>query len=415
VTIDLRGLDAADWDEWYGMLEWAFGGVPESAEERGLWRELTELDRSLAARDGERVVGSFGVFSFGLSVPGGSVVPTGGVTMVSVAATHRRRGLLRRMMRRGLDGIREAGEPLAVLTASEAGIYGRFGFGVASQVLAAEIDTARVRVDPPPGAPGAESADIRLRMVEPAAELARCEALYERLVPTRPGMLQRRPGWEKMPLLDPPQERAGASARRCVLAERADGELLGYARYALRPVWKRTIPSGTVIVQDLDAGGPTAYAALLRFLTEIDLMSTVSLPSRPVDDPLLHLVSDVRRCGLRVQDRLYLRLVEVGAALAARAYATDVDVVLAVTDEFCPWNEGSWRLTGGPKGAVCERTGEAPDLALPARALGAAYLGGASLSALAAAGLVTELRPGALNATAPAFASPVAPWLPHGF
>jgi predicted acetyltransferase len=412
MMIDLRGLDATDWDEWYGMLEWAFGGVPESPEERALWRELTELDRSLVAWDGEQMVGSFGVFSFGLSVPGGSVVPTGGVTMVSVAATHRRQGLLRRMMRRGIDGIREAGEPLAALTASESGIYGRFGFGAASQALAAEIDTARVRIDPPPGA---EAADIRLRVVEPATERARCEALYERLVPTRPGMLQRRPGWERLPLLDPQQDRAGASARRCVLAERADGELAGYARYALKPAWKRTIPDGTVIVQDLDADGPAAYAALLRFLTEIDLMSTVSLPSRPVDDPLLHLVSDVRRCGLRVQDRLYLRLVEVGAALAARAYATEVDVVLAVTDDFCPWNEGSWRLTGGPTGAVCQRTGEAPDLALPARALGAAYLGGASLSALAAAGLVTELRPGALAATAPAFASPVAPWLPHGF
>jgi predicted acetyltransferase len=412
MTIELRTLDPADWDAWYATLEWGFGGLTEAPEERALWRSLTEPDRSMAAWEGGEIVGSYGVFSFRLSVPGGGeAVPAGGVTMVSVAATHRRQGLLRRMMRRGLDGIRERGEPLAVLTASEAGIYGRFGFGVASQSLSADIDTGLVGVAAPPGA-----AEIRLRVTEPAESSARCEELYARLVPTRPGMLERRPGWERLPLLDPPQDRNGASPLRCVLAEGPDGELRGYARYALKPSWGADgYPAGTVHVRNLDAADPAAYGALLRYLTEIDLMRVVSLRHRPVDDPLLHLVSDVRRCALRVSDRLYLRPVEVGAALAARAYATEVDVVLEVADAFCPWNEGRWRLSGGPKGAVCEPTGAAADLALDARALGAAYLGGFSLASLAGAGLVTELRPGALAAAATAFSGPLAPWLPHGF
>ena len=410
MTIELRGLRDKEWDAWFAGLEWAFGGAPFAPEERALWQELTEIDRSLAAWDGDRSVGSFSSFSFRMTVPGGTPVPTAGVTMVSVAATHRRRGLLRRMMRSALQRFHEAGEPLAALTASEQQIYGRFGYGVATRAMRATIDTARVRVAPPAGAD-----DLTLTVLPPAEAAAPCEELYARLVPTRPGMLARQPGWEKLPLLDPPRERDGASELRCVLAER-DGELLGYARYALKPQWEATVPDGTVLVRDLMAAEPAAYGALLRFLCETDLMSTVVLRDRPVDDPLLHLVSDVRRCQLRTIDRLHVRTVDVGAALAARTYAREVDVVLAVEDELCPWNTGRWRLSGGPEGAVCERTTDPADLSFEhVRALGAAYLGDASLAALTGAGLVRELRGGALAPAATAFSSAVAPWLPHGF
>ncbi|MFR9726504.1 GNAT family N-acetyltransferase [Streptomyces sp. MS19] len=408
-TTALRVLGAADWESWYRSLEWAFGGGFEPAEERAAWREVTEFDRSFALWDKDRIVGSFSSFSFQLSVPGGTQVPAAGVTMVHVAPTHRRQGQLRRMMRAGLDAARDAGEPLAVLTASEPAIYGRFGYGVASHVLDATLDVARTGLRLPPG-----TEDVRLSLADPADVMDRCEELYARLVPARPGMIVRRPAWRGMILLDAPAARGGASPRRCLLAER-DGELVGYARFATTARWEATVPDGTVLVKDLDAADPAAYAAMLRFLTELDLMSTVRLPNRPVDDALLHLVSDLRRSRLRVFDRLHLRPVDVGAALAARAYTADVDVVLDVTDAFCPWNGGTWRLGGGPGGAVCERTGDAPDLALDVRELGAAYLGGTSLASLAAAGLVRELRPGALTAAATAFSSPIAPWLPHAF
>lgn len=409
MTTELRVLDAADWDAWYGTLELAFGGVPESPEERRLWQDLTEHERSIGVWDGESCVGTAGAFTFRMSVPGGAIVPTAGVTMVSVAATHRRRGILSSMMRRQLDDVRAWGEPLAVLTASEPEIYGRFGYGIATYQTRATIDTTRVRLTVPEG-----TDEVVLRQADPAKAAAACEAVYARLVPRRPGMLARRPEWERLPLLDPEGERGGASPQHCVLAER-DGEVVGYALYAIKPEWSHAGSDGAVVLKDLGALDPAAEAALWRFLCSIDLTSSVRFHSRPVDDAWQHLVSDIRRCSPTQKDSMHLRLVEVGAALEARTYQAPVDVVFEVEDAFCPWNEGRWRLTGDAKGAVCVRTDEAADLSLSVRELGAAYLGGTSLVSLAAAGRVRELRDGALVEASVAFGSPVAPWLPHGF
>ncbi|MFB6850582.1 GNAT family N-acetyltransferase [Streptomyces sp. NPDC056373] len=405
----LRVLRPDDWDTWYDALLRGFGGVPEAAEERELWRSLTEHDRSLGIWDGDECVGTAGAFSFRLTVPGGASLPVAGVTMVSVAATHRRRGLLTSMMRRQLDDVRAWGEPLAVLTASEPAIYGRFGYGNATLSLAAEIDTTRVGLSVPDG-----TDDVRVRYAVPADVLDVCEALYARLVPARPGMLARRPGWERLGVLDPESTREGASPLQCVLAER-DGETVGYARYRVKPEWELSGSNGTVTVEDLAALDPAADAALWRFLFGIDLTSKVTVRSRPVDDTWQYLVSDQRRCHPWFRDSLYVRPVEVGAALEARTYQTPVDVVFEVEDAFCPWNAGRWRLTGDPKGASCERTTDAADVALSVRELGAAYLGGVSLASLAAAGRVREIRRGALAEASLGFGTTVPPWLPHGF
>ncbi|GAT84642.1 hypothetical protein STXM2123_5343 [Streptomyces sp. F-3] len=404
-----RVLRQDEWDPWYDTLIRAFGGVPESAEERQAWRSVTEFDRSLGMWDGDACVGTAGAFSFRMTVPGGALVPAAGVTMVSVAATHRRRGLLTSMMRRQLDDVRSWGEPLAVLTASEPAIYGRFGYGTATFQLQAEIDTRRAGLSVPDGTDG-----VRLRYAAPAEVLDACEAVYARLVPTRPGMLERRAGWERLRLLDPESGRGGASPLQCVVAER-DGEVTGYARYRVEPRWDHAGAEGTVVLSDLDALDPESGAALWRFLFGIDLTSTLRLRMRPVDDAWQYLVSDIRRCRPRLRDALFVRLVDVGAALAARTYQTPVDVVFEVTDDFCPWNSGRWRLSGDPKGASCERTSDAAEVALSVRELGAAYLGGVPLTALAAAGRVRELRRGALTEASVGFGSAVAPWLPHGF
>ncbi|MFF7200323.1 GNAT family N-acetyltransferase [Streptomyces sp. NPDC008141] len=409
MTTELRVLRPAEWDAWYGELELAFGGAGEAPEERELWRSLTEHERSIGAWEDGDCVGTAGAFTFRLSVPGGTLVPAAGVTMVSVAATHRRRGILTAMMRRQLDDVRGLGEPLAVLTASEPGIYGRFGYGVATWQLKAEIDTVRVRLSVPEG-----TDRIRLRRVKPADARAECEAVYAQQVTARPGIPARRPGWERLPVLDPPADREGASPLQCVLAERS-GEVVGYALFHNKASWTAAGPDGTILLQHLDALDPQAYAALWQFLFGIDLTSTVQVINRPVDDPWQHLVSDVRRCNVRLRESLFVRLVDLGAALEARTYRTPLDVVLDVEDTFCPWNAGRWRLTGDAKGASCERTKESADLALSVRELGSAYLGGISLTALAAAGRVRELRQGALAEASSAFGSDVAPWLPHGF
>ncbi|WP_369043645.1 GNAT family N-acetyltransferase [Streptomyces sp. Midd1] len=409
MTTDVRVLRQADWDKWYENLIRAFGGVAESSEERELWNALTEYDRSLGVWDGEECVGTAGAFSFRVTVPGGASVPAAGVTMVSVAATHRRRGVLTAMMRRQLDDLRAGNEPLAVLTASEPAIYGRFGYGIGTLQINAEIDTGRVRLSVPPG-----TDDVRLRYAAPGDVLDLCEAVYARRVPERPGMLARQPGWERLQVLDPEGERDGASPLQCVVAER-DGSAVGYTRFRVKPGWGPAGHDGVVQLEDLEGTDAPARAALWRFLSDVDLTTTLRTRGRPVDEDWQHLVSDIRRCQVRLKDALHVRLVDVGAALEARTYQAPVDVVLEVEDAFCPWNEGRWRLTGDAKGASCVRTGDSPDLALSVRELGAAYLGGVPLASLAAAGRVRELRQGALAEASMAFTSVVAPWLPHGF
>ncbi|MEV4614516.1 GNAT family N-acetyltransferase [Kitasatospora sp. NPDC049258] len=410
--LTVRPLAAAEWDTWYRGLEIAFGGEQEQPEERALWHELTEIDRSLAICDGEQIVGGGSAFSFRMAVPGGAVLPAAGVTMVGVLPTHRRRGALTALMRRQLHEVRARGEALAVLTASEPAIYGRFGYGLGSWRMAVTVPSARISL---PALPGPA---LRLRLADPAAAGPDCERLYAALVPGRPGMLERRPGWEKLPLLDALGAREGASPLQCVLAEERDsGRLVGYARYAVKGEWVRDIAAGTVRVRDIEALSPQAYAALWSYLLELDLTEQVHAGNRPVDDPLLFLVSDPRRLEPRVGDSLFVRLVDVAAALAGRGYPGPVDLVLELTDGFCPWNAGRWRLrSDGPgKGASCDRTERPAELALDVRALGSAYLGGVTLAALGAAGQVREVRDGALAEASRAFASDLAPWLPHGF
>ncbi|MGW0933479.1 GNAT family N-acetyltransferase [Streptomyces sp. NPDC002666] len=410
MTTELRVLQPSEWNKWFSSLELAFGGSQEPAEQREHYQSLTEYERSIGIWDGDDVVATTGAFTFRLAVPGGALVPAAGVTMVSVASTHRRRGLLTSMMRRQLDDVRALGEPIAVLTASEPEIYGRFGYGAASRQMSLAIDTDRVRLSVPEG-----TDEVRLRYARKDEAVDACESVYARLVPGRPGTPAHGPGWERKSLIDPESSRAGGSALQCLLAER-DGELVGYTNYHIKPDWDNAGPKGRIVVSDLAALDPAAYAALWRFLFAIDLTSTVEARNRPTDDAVLHMVSDVRRCDIRQRDSLHLRLVDVGAALEARTYRGPLDVVFEVEDAFCPWNAGRWRLTADAKGgASCKRTEEAADLALSVRELGTAYLGGESLGSLALAGRVRELRSGAVAEASSAFLSDVAPWLPRGF
>ncbi|MFJ8748544.1 GNAT family N-acetyltransferase [Streptomyces sp. NPDC102441] len=410
MTTDLRVLSAAESDAWFGCLQLAFGGILFSPESREMYAALAEPQRALAHWDGADCVGTAGSYSFRLTVPGGAAVPAAGVTGVSVSSTHRRQGLLTAMMRRQLDDVHSWGEPLAVLLASEPGIYGRFGYGAATAEMNLRIDTSLVRLALPPGTDG-----VRVRRSSPAQALDACEAVYGRLAAARPGTLLRQPGWERVPVNDPESGRKGGSALQCVLAER-DGEVTGYVTFHLRPAWDDAGPRGTVAVRDLAALDPASYAALWRYLFGIDLTTSVECHNRPADDAVLRLVSDVRRCDVRLRDGMYVRLVELGAALEARSYRAPVDVVLEVEDTFCPWNAGRWRLTADAKGAAtCRRTDDEPELALSVTELGAAYLGGVSLTTLAAAGKVRELRMGARAEAALAFSSDVQPWYPHGF
>jgi len=335
----------------------------------------------------------------------GAQVPVGGVTMVGVRPTHRRRGILRDLMRAQLTEIHEAGtEPLAALTASEAVIYGRFGYGLAADYQAIVVPKVSRALRSVAGID-----DVRIRYVDVREAMAGCAALRNRLAEERPGMFQHDDRWNEHIISDNvTSDPANGSKRRCVLAER-DGELTGFAHYRTKRAEK-----GYVQVDRVHAVDIASHAALWRYLLEPDLLSETRSEIAS-DDPLLDLLLDPRAPSPITRDGLWVRTLDVGRALAARTYARDIDVVLDVTDGFLPWNVGKWQLSGGLDGAKCEPTTREPDLTVDVRELGAVYLGRPSLARLGRAGLVEEHTAGALAATSQAFSTSRLPFLDTGF
>jgi len=393
VTFPLRTLTRDDLDDVGVVLEHAFGEA-HTRDDLGPTYGVIDPTRFYGAYDGDTPVATGGSFALDMTVPG-AVRPVAGVTWIAVLPTHRRRGLLTALMGRLLEDLHEAGEPLAALWASQGAIYQRFGYGLAAWDAGLTVPS-RAAFTTPVEATG-------LRLVAPTApELA---AVHEVVAPQRSGWWRRDEAWWAFRLQDPESRRGGASPLRCVVADGPDGPQ-GYALYRTKPSWDGGQPAGEVTVRELAATDAGTRARLWRYLLDLDLMGTVSSHFGPVDEPLLHLLAEPRAAVPTLRDNLWMRLVDVAAALSGRCYGAEVDVVLDVTDRACPWNSGRWRLSGGPAGATCAATTDAADLRLDAADLGAAYLGGTTLSARAGAGHVTELRPGALAAASVAFGWP---------
>jgi predicted acetyltransferase len=434
----IRPIDADEFPAFCAVMEHAFNSSHPTEPELQRGLVTFEFDRSLAAFDGAEVVGTAGAFSFRMTVPGDATA-VAGVSAVSVRPSHRRRGILSSLMHRQLADIRDRGETVAALFASETGIYGRYGYGAAT----AELDL-RIRrgegsmrepsLAPGPGGPGGAPL---LRSAEPRDAAAELAKVYDGVLRRRPGMHTRDDRWWDNTLWDPEYRRSGRSPLRCVIAQ-DDAGPRGYALFSVKPAWgEHGIPAGELQVQELMATDPAAHAAIWGDLLTRDLVAEVRARMRPADDPLLYMLADSRRARPHLLDGLWVRLVSVPGALVRRRYACAVDVVIDVADDLVAENAGRWRLqtagpadaagTGGLAGpagtawpaagfsACCERTSAPADVAMPVRALGAAYLGGTRLGALAAAGLVTELRPGALTALSAALSWDPAPWCPAGF
>ena len=396
-TVDLRIATADDWEAISRMLGFVFHDTHEETM-REIEGSVWEPERGLVATDGDVVVGHAAAYSRELTVPG-AIVPAAHVTLVGVAPTHRRRGLLTRMMHRQLTEMAEAArEPIAVLWASETKIYPRYGYGMAGQRLQAEAMTRELTLTAP--AP-AEPAG-RLRLADPAAAIADLSKVYEQLRPERTGWSSRDDRWWRFVLADQPALRDGATGLHAVVYDTPHGPT-GYALWRTRIKWEAHGPDGRVNVREVAATDPETYATLWRFLLSIDLTRHAQASFLALDEPLLHMVDEPRRLGLQLRDALWVRVVDLPAALAARRYATPIDVVLDVTDPLLPANTGRWRLTGGPDGASCTATSDPADLSCTVLELGAAYLGGSSLASLAAAGRVRELTPGALLRASAAF------------
>ena len=361
------------------------------------------VERMHAAREGGVTVGGAGAFPLEVSVPGASV-PAAGVTVVGTYPTHRRRGVLRSLMRAQLDDVRERGEPLAILWASEDTIYGRFGYGMASQC--AEVSV------PKEFSAYAQQLDREgtLRIVEADEALTLFPRVWNKVRGLTPGMIRRTRTWWEYRILF--EQRGGEEdgPKRLVVLERG-GRPEGYAIYRHKPKWEAGVSNSELEVVEAVAldGQPTAE--LWRYLLDIDWAARITAHLLPVDHPLWWLLAHPRRMRPRIGDGLWVRLVDVGEALAARSYAADGSVVFDVVDEFCPWNSGRWRLSDGR----AKRTRVAAQLRCDVTALGSVYLGGFSFSELVRGGRVEELRRGAAARADAMFATHRAPWCPEVF
>jgi predicted acetyltransferase len=395
-------------EEWPGFLRTLMRSFHEDPQQdlADAERKIFEPDRSLAIFDAGQVVATSGVFSRELSIPG-ATAPAAHVSLVSVLATHRRQGLLTRMMRRQLRDVRETGrEPVAVLWASEEPIYGRYGYGPASHQVGIRADTREARV-------AGGRAEGRLRLVDPVEAVKDLGQVYESARPHRPGFSSRQGPWWGYRLTDIERHRKGATERRCVLYETREG-VVGYALWRSRGEWSESGPNGEVTVEELVCPDPDGYAELWRFLFDIDLTRNLTARFLAVDEPLFFLVDGPRRLTRSLDTALFLRIVDVPSALSARRYPAAIDLVIEVSDEVLPENAGRWHLVGDATQARCEPTRAPADLRLDVRELGAIYLAGTSLRGLAAAGLV-EGRPEVVSTANLAFGWSVAPLAPEIF
>ncbi len=386
----------------------AFNATWEEDDFAGFER-IVEPERFLVAvepgvQGPDALVGSAGSYPFTMTLPGGPRLAVPGVTWVAVALHQRRRGLLRRMFGRLHRDLVDEGAALAVLTASEGGIYGRFGYGHATTNRSVKLDRRRARLS---ASAEALAGPVPARPASPTAARAHLASVHERWCAVTPGALTRSSAWWDWLLADTPTRRGGASELFALV--HADG----YALY-------RVHDEHTARVIEVTAAAPAAHAALWRALLALDLVTDItSARAVPLDDPLPLLLTEYAAVATTaVEDGVWVRLLDVPAALAARRYSCEVDVVIDVRDGGLLDGVDAAarvRLRGGPDGATCERTDAVADVRLGVAALGAAHLGGTRLGVLARAGRVEADDPAALARLGAALAGEREPQYGTGF
>ncbi len=349
-------------------------------------------------------------YDFDLPVPGGEVACSG-LTWVGVRPDERRRGLLTAMIDFHFARSLERGEPVSALFAAEMAIYGRFGYGAAANDVRVKIPRGSTLRD----VPGSDALTVRFDTTDPDKHTDLVHAVHVAAGAGRPGWVTRASeASRRARVVDPPAWREGGEPLRIATVHDEAGDPRAYALLRRKETWTDAGPRTPVQVREAAATDPAAAHRLWSFLLDLDLTAEVNSGMLPADDPLLGLLLDVRGAVPRIADNIWVRLLDLPTALAARRYSAPLDVVLEVTDTRLPANAGRWRLETGEAGAdgypvQVTTTDDEPDLRLDVRELGAAYLGGRSLAALARAGLVTEVTPGTLLPTATAFGWPVAP------
>jgi predicted acetyltransferase len=370
--------------------------------------ETLDLGRTRCAFEDGQVVGTLGAYDLDFAVPGANVA-TAGTTMITVSPTHRRLGLLRRMMQAHFEQIQDAGESLAALWASEASIYPRFGYGWAADSLTITINSDHGEFRSPLEARG------RVRLVEADEAAKLLPEIYEANWRERPGHFARSDAWWKhRRLRDRPAEREGGTALRFAIYEE-DRKPLAYLQFRLKSRWARdSQPAGEVRIIELCAPGSAARAALWRFALDIDLTTKVVAYYQPVDSEIPWLLVDSRRALRAPRDSVFVRVLDPRRALASRRYSSEGSIVLELRDDSWPQAAGRFLLEVGPDGSSCAATQQTADLVLDASDLGAIYLGGRSLRMLGRAGRI-DASAAALARGDAIFAWDPLPWCPEIF
>ncbi|HUQ55929.1 GNAT family N-acetyltransferase [Lentzea sp.] len=399
-SLTIRTIDSTELPEFHQVFAWSFLDEP-SGEHR--WLKVLELERTHAVFDGDEMVGTGGILTRELTVPGGVQAHAGAVTVVGVKPGHRRRGMASLLMRTQLHSMHEAGEPIGILWASEGGIYRRFGYGeYASSVSMLTMPTRM------PFHPGVSVSPTRIRQVTREEAMPFMREVHDRVRRTRTGWLSRvEKSWE-VHLSDAERDRGGlTSYRYCLHPE-------GYVVFRVKHDGDNGGPKNELHVHELVCETEQAYVDLYRFLLDLDLAGSISFFTA-ADDPILHMVDNPRKVRRELTDGLWLRVVDVEKALPLRRYSSDVDSVLEVEDSLCPWNSGRWRFTAKGGEAVVTRTEDPADVSLDVAALGSAYLGGTRLSALRRAHRVVEHTAGHVDALSLAFLGTHEPHCPEVF
>lgn len=407
--IEIRSLRDEDLERFLTAMSGPFGfDLPEDAEGRTAVLErmnkLFEPERARCAFDDGRIVGTLGAFSFQMTVPE-NTVPVAGTTQVTVAVTHRRQGLLRQMMLSHLEEAVEHGDVAAALWASDSAIYGRFGFGMAAWGTEIEIDRRhtdlhRLAAEPAP-VEIADAGDIR----QPAIEV------YDRVRMQTPGLMSHNEGWWDRILGDPPWGRGGASMARYALVTE-NGHPTGWTKYRLKDVEGDGHPAQDVIVVQLYATSPGAWAGLWNHVMSHDFGHTIRAGRRPLDDPIHSLLRGVRRAKTKLMDSLWVRILDVPRMLESRVYSTAGSIGIAVHDPL-GYAAGSYRLETDGSSATVSLADDA-DVEMDIEDLSALSLGGRSAVEMAMAGRISG-SPSDVDRLDTLFRGTRAPWSPVVF
>ncbi|MFC4244628.1 GNAT family N-acetyltransferase [Gryllotalpicola reticulitermitis] len=415
--LELRLVDTAehdDFDRWLQADQRGFHMAKATPASLAELRATTAHRRSVGVYDPQspapgHPVGTTQTWVTPLTVPGGATIDMWAVSSVTVSPTHRRRGVARALLEGELRAAAGDNVPMVGLTVSEATIYSRFGFGVATFTDSAEIETRRVRWSGP-DAPG------RLHFVDPDVLLPDAATIIDAVRSSQPGGLSYDDHFVGSVVGTIGDDRAGL---RAVRYDDADGRPMGFASYRLR-AHETDFAKHTATVQHLIGATDEATAALWRYLLELDLVATVRAPGRPVDEPVHWQLGDLRAATRRRRDALWLRILDVPAVLGARRYATAAAVVLEVSDPY-GFTAGRFLLETDAEGAghVEQFDGATPagaaSVALSIGDLSSLYLGGVSAATLARAGRIEERSAGAAFALERMLAVDRAPWLILGF